>query len=147
MSADSGRVFPQSAAIPYIRTSSSLQIVLITNSSRTAWIYPKGLIEPGMTPTESAANEAYEEAGVLGQIEANPIDEYHDEKWGGVCHVQVYALKVDEILSDWDEKGFRERIILPFSEALRQVKPVQRRGIERLQDRLVTRDPSINEEP
>jgi 8-oxo-dGTP pyrophosphatase MutT (NUDIX family) len=86
-----------------------LEVLLITSRRRGRWIIPKGLIEPGMSPAESAAMEAFEEAGVRGRIGDQPIEEYSYKKWGGVCGVKVYLLEVDEVFDDWPEADIRRR--------------------------------------
>ena len=128
--------YNQSAAIPYIKNDDVFQIVLVTNSSRSAWIYPKGLIEDGMTAENSAAKEALEEAGVVGKIECIVLDEYVYEKWDGTCNVKVYPLEVTELLDEWDEKSSRERLLIDIDEAIKKVKPVQQKGLTKLQDYL-----------
>jgi ADP-ribose pyrophosphatase YjhB (NUDIX family) len=40
------------------------------------WIFPKGGVEPGLTAAQSAALEAFEEAGVHGRMEAIPFGRY-----------------------------------------------------------------------
>ncbi|MEL6104638.1 MAG: NUDIX domain-containing protein, partial [Planctomycetota bacterium] len=56
----------QSGAIPHLEVAGEVHLVLITSHTTGGWVLPKGSIEPGMTPEESAANEAFEEAGVIG---------------------------------------------------------------------------------
>ena len=124
-----GWQYLQSAAIPYLSGENGFEIVLITNSKRTSWIYPKGIIESDMTPEESAANEAWEEAGVTGTVDSTLLDEYVYDKWDGICSVKVFPMLVDEVLEDWDEKGMRERVLVDFEEALRLIKPAQRKGL------------------
>ena len=38
-------------------------------------------------------------------------------KWGGVCKVAVYAMRVEEVLDDYPEKGVRSRKIVSLDEA------------------------------
>ena len=75
-----------------------------------------------MTLAESAAREAFEEAGVTGEIAASPLGAYHylkERKDGGAmpCSVDVFALQVTQELDDWPEKGTRELSWLPLTEA------------------------------
>jgi 8-oxo-dGTP pyrophosphatase MutT (NUDIX family) len=44
------------------------------------WIFPKGGVEPGLTNAQSAALEAFEEAGVHGRIEEIPFARYFRRK-------------------------------------------------------------------
>ena len=83
-------IFRQSAVIPYRKENDRIEIILITSRSSKHWIFPKGIIEPNMTPESSAAKEALEEAGVIGKSSSTLISEYEYKKWGGFCNVQVY---------------------------------------------------------
>ena len=116
-------IYRQSAAIPYLTDGMHLRIVLITANSSGRWIIPKGIVEHGMSAHESAAKEALEEAGVLGEISAEVVAEYDYRKWGGTCHVEVYPLRVTEVLAEWEEMDVRERRILASDEAIEQAKP------------------------
>lgn len=116
-------LFRQSAAIPFLQDGDALEIVLITSNSSGQWIFPKGVVEHGLSPWESAAKEALEEAGVSGEISDEAIGQYDYDKWGGTCHVEVFALRVAEVLAEWDEMHARERIIVAVEEALAIVKP------------------------
>lgn len=103
-----------------------LEVLLITSLNSRRWILPKGWPEPGQTPAESAAREAFEEAGVTGKIGAQPIGHYHylKEKKDGSgmpCSVEVFALAVTRQLHDWPEKGARELAWLPLDQAAARV--------------------------
>ena len=64
------------AAVCYRIGSQGLEFLLVqTRGGR--WIFPKGGVEPGLTQAQSAALEAFEEAGVHGQIEEMPFARYH----------------------------------------------------------------------
>lgn len=56
--------FPQSGAIPYRWYAQQLQVLLTTSRRNKRWIIPKGLIEYHLSAADSAAQEAWEEAGV-----------------------------------------------------------------------------------
>ena len=129
-------LYKQSAVIPYVLEEDSCTIVLVTNNSKRSWIYPKGVIEKDMSPEDSAAKEALEEAGVIGDVESTLLDKYEYEKWGGVCSVKVFPLDVVEILDDWDEKGMRERVLVDIDQAIRQVKPEQQNALMELKQHL-----------
>jgi 8-oxo-dGTP pyrophosphatase MutT (NUDIX family) len=58
----------QVAAVCYRAGKSGIEFLLVqTRSGR--WIFPKGGVEPGLSHAQSAALEAFEEAGVHGRIE------------------------------------------------------------------------------
>ena len=56
--------FKQSGVIPVLDN----RLVLITSRKSERWIIPKGYVEKGLSPSESAAKEAYEEAGLIGVV-------------------------------------------------------------------------------
>ena len=114
-------VFAQSAAIPFRIEKNQPRILLIRNRSNRRWIVPKGIIEEWQTPEEAAAEEAYEEAGVRGPIVGNSVGSFEYRKWGGVCHVDVYLLRVENELADWPEAGFRRRQWVGVDQALEMV--------------------------
>ncbi len=109
----------QSGVIPYqFDTANILQIMLVTSKLRVVWILPKGKIEPDLTSMESAAKEAFEEAGVQGIVEDKIIGTYTYSKFGNDYSVDYYPFKVDTILEEWDEMDFREREIFEINDAI-----------------------------
>jgi len=101
--------YRQSGVIPYRIVDGEIEILLITSRKKNRWIIPKGVIEPYMTPQESAKQEAYEEAGVFGRVMNEPVGEYQSEKWGGTCTVTVYPMLVEKVYDEWMEQDFRKR--------------------------------------
>ncbi|MCH2174583.1 MAG: NUDIX hydrolase [Lentisphaeria bacterium] len=118
--------YSQSAVIPYLYNEDVLHVVLVSTNSGNGWVFPKGLLEEGMTPWDSAAKEALEEAGITGVVGEVLFDYYEYEKWGGICEVNVFLLAVRELAENWDESFFRKRIILKKEEALKKVKKSQK---------------------
>lgn len=71
----------QVAAVCYRIRGSGLEFLLVqTRGGR--WIFPKGGVEPGLTHAQSAALEAFEEAGVHGRIEKIPFARYFRRNTG-----------------------------------------------------------------
>lgn len=108
------------------RRPSQLEVLLITSLNSKRWILPKGWPEAELSPAENAAREAFEEAGVTGKVEAQPIGSYHYLKakrdGGGMpCSVDVFALAVTKQLDDWPEKNARELAWVPVEHAMMQV--------------------------
>ena len=101
----------QSGAIPYRGGGGGdrLEVLLVTSRSRGEWIVPKGKLEPDMTAYDSAAKEAQEEAGVLGDVGTDPVGSFNYRKRDADCTVDVYDLKVARELSDWPERHERQR--------------------------------------
>jgi phosphohistidine phosphatase len=112
--------YRQSAVIPFRTGPSGLEVLLITSRKRRRWIVPKGVVEPDLSAADSAANEAFEEAGLHGRVLPAPLGSYEYEKWGGTCRVEVYAMAVERELDDWPE-AFRDRAWLTTAEAAERV--------------------------
>jgi len=108
------------------KRGATAEVLLITSLNSKRWILPKGWPEPELGPAENAAREAFEEAGVMGTISAQPIGSYHylkERKDGGgiPCRVEVFALEVTKQLDDWPEKGSRQLAWLPLDQAAARV--------------------------
>jgi phosphohistidine phosphatase len=113
--------YKQAGVIPYRPTGTGVEILLIT-SKGGHWIIPKGIIDPGETPIESACKEAYEEAGVEGHADLQMIGKYEYRKWGGICTVQVFGLEVIRVLHSWPEADIRQRKWFCKEEAFNAVR-------------------------
>jgi 8-oxo-dGTP pyrophosphatase MutT (NUDIX family) len=98
----------QACAIPFRRTNGDLEFCLIT-SSRGRWIFPKGFIDRGLTPQQTALMEAYEEAGLRGRILGEPIGFYNVEKDSGTYAVMALPMEVHHCADHWPEKDSRQR--------------------------------------
>ncbi|MBZ5665737.1 MAG: NUDIX domain-containing protein [Acidobacteriia bacterium] len=69
----------QVAAVCYRLRGGGIEFLLVqTRGGR--WIFPKGGVEPGLTHAESAALEAFEEAGVHGRMEKVSFARYFRRK-------------------------------------------------------------------
>lgn len=116
---------PQSAVFAYRWRQREPEVVLVTSRSTRRWVLPKGNVEPGMTPAESAANEAFEEAGVLGTVGAQCIGSYTyvkaDRSRLRRCHVQVFPMAVHTECGDWPERKERERVWMTPEQAAARV--------------------------
>src|SRR5262245_1798891 len=77
----------QACAIPYRLVEGRLEFCLITSISKGHWGFPKGIIDPGETPMETALKEAHEEAGLSGRIVGPLLGSYSYEKWDTTLHV------------------------------------------------------------
>lgn len=111
----------QYAALPW-RQAEGFEILLITSRETRRWVIPKGWPMPGHSAAESAAQEAYEEAGVRGEMSAPAIGHYGYRKRlrGGAkkrFRVDVFAMEVTEVLDLWPEAHERARQWLSPAEA------------------------------
>ena len=109
MNNDYDWMYNQSGVIPIRFREGSLEILLITSRRKKHWVIPKGIIEGELSPQESALEEAYEEAGIRGAVDPEPVGRYQYNKWGGICTVEVFVMRVEEELGTWPEDFFRER--------------------------------------
>ena len=112
--------YRQSAVIPYRIRRGKVEVLLITSRKRKRWILPKGICEPDLSPAESAAKEALEEAGVEGRTSESIVATYEYQKWGGTCTVQVFAMRVEIVHEEWLE-SHRLRAWLSPTEAAERV--------------------------
>ncbi|THK33435.1 NUDIX hydrolase [Ensifer sp. MPMI2T] len=102
----------QVAALPYrVSDLGSVEVLLITSRDTGRFILPKGWQKKGQKQADAAAMEAYEEAGVAGQVSRKPVGSYTYWKRGEGSferlEVLVYPLKVKKQLANWLEKGQR----------------------------------------
>ena len=105
----------QYGALPYrFSALGELELLLVTSRTRGRWIIPKGWPIKGLKPQKSAAREAFEEAGIRGEVTTKPIGRYpydkiSDDESGAIpCEVLVFTLKVKQQLKDWPEARERE---------------------------------------
>jgi len=122
MSRKASKVFKQSGVIPYRVNNCKIEVLLITSRKRQDWVIPKGGISKAMAPPDSAAKEAWEEAGVVGQVASNQLGTYKYQKRGKTYQVKVFLLPVETVLSDWPEASLRKRQWLDVTKAVRRVK-------------------------
>ena len=104
----------QAAAIP-LRNG---QVCLVSSRGGKRWVVPKGCMEPGKTAAEIALQEAWEEAGLVGLLQHEPIGSYVYEKDGLTCHVIVFLLMVTDAVDVYPEVAVRQRVWLSLAQAL-----------------------------
>ena len=119
----------QAAAIPYRWQGERLEIAMITKRQGKNWIVPKGHVERGETPRESALREAGEEAGLLGRIGRFPCGSYRYAKAGERRLVMVYLLRVTKEKRRWSERSFRRREWVRVRPAMERIEEPGLRGI------------------
>lgn len=103
----------QFGALCYRYRKDKLQVLLVTSRTSGRWIVPKGWPMHKATPADTAAREAYEEAGVEGKI--HPIcigffsrtDDLGRKRLPSI--VAVFPLHTKKLLSEYPEIGQRKR--------------------------------------
>lgn len=99
----------QSGALPYAVVNNRVVFLLVTSRKTGRWIFPKGSISTGMSPWDSAAKEALEEAGVFGEIASISIGSYRNTDKGVPVEIDLYPLRVEAQLDTWQEMDQRLR--------------------------------------
>ena len=123
----------QSGALPYSIVEGRVVFLLVTSRRTGRWIFPKGSISAGMTPWDSAAKEALEEAGVVGEIATEAVGSYQNSDKGMLVDVDLYPLRVESQLDNWDEMHQRLRHWALLAETKRLLAD---RGLVRIAERL-----------
>ena len=104
----------QFAALCYRLKGSKVEVLLITSRRTKRWILPKGWPMNAKTPHESAAQEAWEEAGVIGRPDPRPLGLFSYTKMAGEdagvpIVAMVYAIRVKSLERTFPEAGERKR--------------------------------------
>ena len=117
----------QYAALPWRRApGGAIKVLVITSRETRRWVIPKGWPMKDRAPAEAAAQEAYEEAGVIGEPNPKPVGVYSYGKrlrTGAVqaVTVTVYALEVFVEQLAFPEQGQREKLWTSPEEASERV--------------------------
>lgn len=90
------------------------EVLLITSRGTNRWIIPKGWPTIGLTPSEGAMQEAWEEAGVQGKAYDRSLGLFSyvkkiDKNATLPCVAMVYPVKVKKLAKDFPEAGQRKR--------------------------------------
>ena len=105
----------QSGVLPWrLKGRKKPEVLLVTGRRSGRWMIPKGWPMPGKSLADSAAQEAFEEAGIEGKLGEAPIGTFRHVKqhvlFGEmVVDILVHPLAVKRELRDWPEKGERSR--------------------------------------
>jgi len=121
--------FSQVAALPVTVGDDGIgRVLLLTSRETKRWIIPKGWPMKGRKPWEAAAQEALEEAGLIGQVSKKPLGQYTYFKRRtahfDLCHVDVFLLTIDGQRKKWREQGQRRAEWFTFEEAATLVDEV-----------------------
>ena len=117
----------QAGAIPYRIAEDKIEVLLVTSRDTGRWVIPKGHVEDGMTPQSAARQEAWEEAGVTGEITTRLplgfVPYLKRLKNGDTCgaSIAVYPLLVEKQKNKWQERGERTRTWFAIGEAAKLV--------------------------
>ncbi len=109
------------------RSGAGREVLLITSRDTGRWIIPKGWPMRGRGAGGAALQEAWEEAGVRGELNETPVGRYHYDKIAKGGHpipveTMVYAVRVTELAEEYPEVGQRRREWTAPAEAARRVR-------------------------
>ncbi len=104
----------QFAALCYREGVKGTEILLITSRDTGRWVIPKGWPMAGKQAAEVAAREAFEEAGVEGEVSPKSIGTYVYQKklkagLATECRVKVFPVRVTGFADEFPELGQRRR--------------------------------------
>lgn len=116
----------QVAALPWRKTDTGVEIMLITSRDTGRWVLPKGWPEDAEDFSLAAAREAGEEAGLSGSVARREAGRYYYAKMLSSgrevpCEVLVFPLEVDHVAEKWKEKRQRKRKWVTPGEAARML--------------------------
>ena len=116
----------QTGALPWrIGANRKPEVLLVTGKRSNPWIIPKGLPMMGKSLAAAAQIEAFEEAGVEGMVDPEPLGTLKHLKrtaFGSInAEILVHALKVEHELAEWPEKEERKRRWFLVKDAVAQV--------------------------
>ena len=116
----------QVAALPLAFVDGGVEVLLVTSRETRRWVIPKGWPMKGKKNWAAAAQEAKEEAGVIGRTEKKPVGSflYFKRRSGSfdLIEVEVYVLHYEKRLSAYREKGQRDTKWFPLDEAAERVE-------------------------
>lgn len=90
------------------------RVLLVTSRGTGRWIIPKGWPMDGRSVGGAALQEAWEEAGVRGQVDETPFGRYaYDKKLtrglSAPVEVQVHLIRVADLAKNFPERKQRQR--------------------------------------
>ena len=103
------------------------KVLLITSRGTGRWVIPKGWPMAGRTLAGAAEQEAWEEAGVRGQINHAELGRYtydkdQDSGFAVPVEVRVFALTVRSMADSFPEDAQRERQWFSPEDAAQRVR-------------------------
>jgi 8-oxo-dGTP pyrophosphatase MutT (NUDIX family) len=110
----SAKTITQYGTIAWRPAADGAEVLLITSRETQRWVVPRGNVILGLEPHLSAAQEAYEEAGIRGRAGAERIGQYRYIKRlrlgrSVTAEVHLFPLEVTEELDEWPERHQRQR--------------------------------------
>lgn len=116
----------QIGAICWRMHRAKVEVLLITSRDTGRWVIPKGWPMEGLSAAEAAVIEAWEEAGVRGEINPESLGSFGYDKVLSAtkaipCTVTVFGLRVATLHTDFPERKQRRRKWFTAEKAARKV--------------------------
>ncbi len=111
-----------------------VEVLLITSRDTGRWVIPKGWPMADRGSAAAAAQEAWEEAGVKGDVTDTAIGAFGYDKVlkpgkSVPCRVDVFSLRVAELKRKYPEDALRSRKWFKHTKAARLVAEPELRGL------------------
>jgi 8-oxo-dGTP pyrophosphatase MutT (NUDIX family) len=129
MSSASSSPISQACAVPYRVVRGRIEVCIVTTMRRRRWTFPKGLVERGDTHAETALKEAWEEAGLRGEIIGTTLGTYTQRKRGCDVAVTAHLMQVRESRTAWPEAEVRRRRWVAVAEAVEHLGRIEQREL------------------
>ena len=125
----------QTGVLPWrVGRKKRIEVLLVTGRRSRRWTIPKGWPMSGKSLAEAAAVEAFEEAGIEGKVDPQPLGSFNHTKQSvplGSLDVRilVHPMTVERELSKWPEFGQRRRKWFSLEEAAEKVESEELRAL------------------
>ena len=130
----------QVAAVCYRINGGGIEFLLV-QTRKGRWTFPKGGVEPALTHAQTAALEAFEEAGVRGRMEEESFARYLRRSGGGEIAVHAHLCEVLRLSPPQEAR--RNPTWFSPEKAKRRLQDARKRGdgaeFARVVDRAVAR--------
>jgi 8-oxo-dGTP pyrophosphatase MutT (NUDIX family) len=135
------RAMPMQVAAVCYRQQGGVPRFLLVRTSSGRWTFPKGRLEEGLSHSEVAALEAFEEGGVQGKVDPRPIGRYLHRKESlrlRGMDITVIAFLLEVTIADLPSESHRTPRWFDAAEAKLRLADRRsgkyRRGMERVFD-------------
>lgn len=104
------------AAVPYRLRDGKVEFLLVRTRNNGLWTFPKGHVESGEQPWQTAQRESLEEAGVSGEISETEVAQFRHKNY--LRPLRAFLMKVT---AESDARE-REPMWVSYEEALARLR-------------------------
>lgn len=128
-------LYNQAGSIPFKIDNGNVFVILIRKTNK-CWSLPKGVIDGDKTDIEIVVNEAWEEAGIKGIVCHDIITTAEISKWGDICKIKLFPLKITTLENEFPEAKKRERKWFSLNDAVFNIRNEYRAALKIFSDYL-----------